>query len=161
MRILRTFAFALATILVSAAHAETSANDPFLSFLESVDAAQLALQNGKAEPFKALWSHADDITLAGGFGGTVEKGWSSISKRLDWVASQFSNGQHRQERIVTATSGDLGYVVQLEHINFRVPGQEADTKRDYRVTMIFRREGARWRIVHRHADAQMQKQAPR
>src|SRR4029450_2197761 len=26
-------------------------------------AAQLELQNGKAEAFKALWSHADDVTL--------------------------------------------------------------------------------------------------
>lgn len=58
-------------------------------------------------------------------------------------------------------SGDLAYVVQREHIEFRVPGQDTDTSRDYRVTMSFRREGSRWRIIHRQADAQMQKQVPK
>jgi ketosteroid isomerase-like protein len=58
---------------------------------------------------------------------------------------------------VANANGNLGYVVQLEHLRFKVPGQETDTTRDYRVTMIFRREPAGWRIVHRHADSQMVK----
>ena len=133
----------------------------FQAFLTKVDAAQLELQNGKAEPFKAVWSHADDITLSGGFGGTIEKGWENIGKRLDWVGAQYSKGTHTHERIVANVKGDLGYVVQTEHIRFHVPGQEQRSTRDYRVTMIFRREPAGWRIVHRQADSQMAKQAPK
>jgi ketosteroid isomerase-like protein len=132
----------------------------FQTFLAKVDAAQLELQNGKPAAFKALWSQADDITLSGGFGGTVEKGWTQIGERLDWVGAQFSNGKNTVTRIVARTSGILGYVVQLEQIRFRAPGQTAETTRDYRVTMVFRREAAGWRIVHRHADTQMTKQAP-
>ena len=132
----------------------------FQAMLAQVDAAQRELQNGKAEAFKALWSHADDITLSGGFGGTVEKGWEQISRRLDWVGAQFSNGSNTIERVVANESGDLRYVVQLEHIRFTVPGQSEESKRDYRVTMIFRREPAGWRIIHRQADSQMTKQAP-
>ncbi len=56
--------------------------------------------------------------------------------------------------------GDLGYVVQIEHVRFHVPGQEEESARDYRVTMLFRREPEGWRIVHRQADSQMMKQAP-
>ena len=125
-----------------------------------VDAAQLELQNGRPEAFKALWSHADDITLSGGFGGTVEKGWEAISRRLDWVGAQFSKGTNTIERIVAKANGTLGYVVQIEHIRFYAPGQEKESARDYRVTMLFRREPEGWRIIHRQADSQMMKQAP-
>ncbi|MBC7901587.1 MAG: nuclear transport factor 2 family protein [Saprospiraceae bacterium] len=133
----------------------------FQTFLTKVDAAQLELQNGKVEPFKSIWSQGDDVTLSGGFGGTIEKGWKNVGERLDWVGKQFSNGTDTIERLVANTSGDLGYVVQLEHIRFKVPGQQTETTRDYRVTMIFRRESAGWRIVHRQADSQMAKQAPK
>ena len=140
---------------------KTALNAEFEAMLEKVDAAQLELQNGKPAAFKALWSHGDDITLSGGFGGTVEKGWDAISRRLDWVGAQFSGGTHTHERVVANTSGDLGYVVQLEHLRFKVPADGKETTRDYRVTMIFRREADGWRIIHRQADAQMTKQAPK
>jgi ketosteroid isomerase-like protein len=146
-----------------ASTAETAApviGKEFQEMLAQVDAAQLELQNGKPAGFKALWSHAEDTTLSGGFGGTVEKGWEQISRRLDWVGAQFSQGSNTIERVVANESGDLRYVVQVEHIRFRVPGQTQDSNRDYRVTMIFRREANQWRIVHRQADAQMKKQAP-
>jgi len=170
MKVLKVAAIAVLPLLLletrvaPAAEAEkskTPLNAEFEAMLEKVDAAQLELQNGKAAAFKALWSHADDITLSGGFGGTVEKGWDAISRRLDWVGAQFSGGTHTHERVVANTSGDLGYVVQLEHLRFKVPADGKETTRDYRVTMIFRREAEGWRIIHRQADAQMTKQAPK
>jgi ketosteroid isomerase-like protein len=138
-----------------------TAEESFLATLAKVDAAQLELQNGRPEAFKALWSHGDDVTLSGGFGGAIEKGWDQISRRLDWVGAQYSKGTHAHERAVTKSSGDLAYVVQSEHIRFHVPGQEKESTRDYRVTMVFRREPAGWRLVHRQADSQTTKQAPR
>jgi len=132
----------------------------FETMLRNVDAAQLELQNGRPDAFKALWSRADDATLSGGFGGTVEKGWEAINRRLDWVGAQLSKGTNTIERIVAKENGDLGYVVQIEHIRFHVPGQEKESARDYRVTMLFRREPEGWRIIHRQADSQMMKQAP-
>lgn len=146
--------------LAPQAQAEKSFPDEFHDMLAKVDAAQLDLQNGKPDAFKSLWSRADDITLAGGFGGGVEKGWEPISRRLDWVGAQFSKGTHVHERIVANVSGDLGYVVQVEHVSFHLPGQAKASTRDHRVTMVFRREAEGWRIVHRHADAQTMKQAP-
>ena len=141
----------------AAAPALTSATVDFTAFLATVDAAQLELQNGRPAPFKALWSHADDITLSGGFGGAIEKGWNAVSRRLDWVGTQFSNGTNRIQRLVSNVSGDLGYVIQTEHLQFRVPGQPTDSTKDYRVTMIFRREAGSWRMVHRQADSQTTK----
>lgn len=144
---------ALATGAVSAA----AAGEDFAAFLDRADAAQLEIQNGRAAAYKALWSHGDDVTLAGGFGGTIEKGWDAVGRRLDWVATQFSNGRTTRERMASGSSGDLGYLVQLEHIRFQVPGNAADATRDFRVTMLFRREAGGWRIIHRQADANLVK----
>jgi ketosteroid isomerase-like protein len=149
-------------ICSEAAISQTATNvssKSFRAFLERLDAAQLELHNGRAEAFKSLWSHADDTTLSGGFGGSTEKGWDAISKRLDWVGQQFSNGTNTINRIVSNSDGDLAYVVQLEHIRFTVPESKTEATRHYRVTMIFRREKDGWRIVHRQADSLMANQA--
>jgi ketosteroid isomerase-like protein len=148
------------------AQAQTTTERPitdqqeFLNALAAADAAQRELQNGNAAAYKAIWSHADDVTLIGGFGGEVERGWSKVSQRIDWVASQFSKGTNTIERIVSHADGKTGYVVQIERIRFQVAGQAKDSTRDYRVTMLFLREVDGWKLVHRHADSQMTKQAP-
>ena len=139
---------------------ETTVDEEFQAMLAKVDAAQLELQNGRPATFKALWSHADDVTLSGGFGGAIEKGWEQVSRRLEWAGAQFSKGTNTIERIAANANGDLAYVVQIEHIRFHVPGEAKELTRDYRVTMLFRRESEGWRIIHRHADSQMMKQAP-
>jgi hypothetical protein len=133
--------------------------EEFSEFLIRADAAQVKLQNGSSKEYKALWSNGEYVTISGGFGGTIEKGWEKVSKRLDWAATQFSNGTNKIDRLVAIVDGDLGYVVQLEHIVFKVPTTGADATRDFRVTMAFRREGGKWKIVHRHADGNMTKQA--
>ena len=161
-----TFAKTLFSILVfsllgTLAAAQTSNDAAFQRFLVKLDSAQRELQNGKPDAFKSMWSHADDITLSGGFGGTVEKGWTAVSKRLDWVGANFAKGKNSIERIVTNQDGKLGYLVQLEHIEFVAPETGNNATRDYRVTMIFRREKGAWRLVHRQADSQFVKQAPK
>jgi ketosteroid isomerase-like protein len=138
----------------------SAVTDDFTAALAEFDTAQLEFQNGQPERFKALWSTADDVTLAGGFGGQVEKGWAAVSKRLDWAASQFTEGSHENIRLVASSSRDLGYVVQHERITFTPAGAVEPTTRDYRATMVFRRESAGWRIVHRHADTQLAKAKP-
>lgn len=148
------------TVAQAPATREVKVSDEFKEMLARVDAAQLELQNGKPAAFKALWSRADDVTLSGGFGGTIEKGWEQVGRRLDWVGTQFSKGSNTIERLVAHESGDLAYVVQVEHLRFHVPGQAQESRRDYRVTMVFRREPEGWRIFHRQADSQMMKQAP-
>ncbi len=41
------------------------------------------LVEGRPEPFKELWSHADDVVIMGAFGGH-ERGWEQVSDRLDY-----------------------------------------------------------------------------
>jgi hypothetical protein len=40
------------------------------------------LVEGRPEAFKALWSHADDVTIMGAFGG-FERGWDNVAS--GWI----------------------------------------------------------------------------
>src|SRR6476660_6482147 len=104
----------------------TASDKEFQAALAEMDAAQRELQNGRPAAYKALWSHADDVTLSGGFGGTIEKGWDQVSRRLDWAGAQFSKGTNSIERVVVHASGDLAYLVQIEHLRFYAPGQATE-----------------------------------
>jgi hypothetical protein len=132
----------------------------FDAFLDQMDIAQRELQQGLPGSYKALWSHKDDVSLAGGFGGDFEVGWVNVEKRLDWASSQFKDGRSQVRRISSSTSGELGYVLQSEHIQFTATSSNAPAERIYRVTMLFRREDGKWRIIHRHADVPLSKAAP-
>lgn len=138
------------------------ADDPKLqATLERLDAAHVAFHNGNPEPSKAIWSHATDVTLTGGAGGAIEKGWDKVRPRLEWASAQYSRGRQINERVNITVSGDLALVLQYEHIWFRSPGQEKESERHYRVTTVLRREREEWRVVHRHADTMMDRVTPR
>lgn len=140
---------------------EKAGSPDFGQFLELVDDAQLELQQGRPAAYKALWSHKPDVTLGGGFGGNFELGWDNVANRLNWASSQFTNGRNEIKRISSAASGDLAYLVQMEHLSFTPPTASGAVERTYRVTMVFRKENDQWRIIHRHADTQTAKEAPR
>lgn len=47
--------------------------------LIKLDAAYEEFKNGRPAASKALWSHADDVTLSGGAGGAIERGWKNVA----------------------------------------------------------------------------------
>jgi ketosteroid isomerase-like protein len=129
----------------------------FMAFLDRLDAAVQRFVNGDADGFKDAWAHADDVTVAGGFGGEIVQGWKMLSGRLSGVASAYSETFFSTRRIATRASGDFGYVIQHEYFRREEAGEPY---RQYRVTMLFRREGGEWKLFHRHADAQMEFRVP-
>ena len=58
----------------------TQTNKALARLREALTAAQAAFVNGNPEPFKALWSHGDDVTILGAFGG-YEQGWDLVRCR--------------------------------------------------------------------------------
>jgi ketosteroid isomerase-like protein len=125
--------------------------DSFLdAMLPQLTAADTALHNGDARPRKALWSRQDPITL---FGAAVTtRGWDDINSTFDWLATRFSNCTAFDYRVTGAgISGDLAYLVGLEHTTASIGGDPASPY-VLRVTTIFRREDDAWKIVHRHGD---------
>ena len=143
----------------SQSHEQLTGNEAaFDEILARVEAAQVELVRGRPDAFKALWSNRDDVTLTGGLGGAIEKGWGSVSRRLDWVSSQYADGSREHEEVVRFVGRDVAYVVQKEIIKFRVPGQTAHVTQELRAVMVFRLESGAWRISHRQADSQTTKQ---
>jgi ketosteroid isomerase-like protein len=132
------------------------------SFSEAVaasDAANLDLLRGDAQPLKELYSHGEDVTVLGGFGG-MEQGWSEVGPRLDWAAAQFTGGAYRRTTLSMVEGSDIAYTVSIEANRVREAGKSQDSVLDLRVTQIYRREGDRWRLVHRHADPLTVKRTP-
>jgi ketosteroid isomerase-like protein len=56
------------------------------------------------------------------------------------------------EVVAGGSSGDLGYVVALEHSTVAM-GEEETKSYTLRVTTVVRRDGRVWKVVHRHGDA--------
>jgi ketosteroid isomerase-like protein len=132
------------------------------SFSEAVansDSANLYLLGSDAKRLKQLYSHNDDVTVLGGFGG-VEHGWIEVGPRLDWAASQFAGGSYERKTLSMVEGTDLAYTVSIETNRIRETGKPEETQLDLRVTQIYRREGDEWRLVHRHADPLVVKKAP-
>lgn len=116
--------------------------------LDALLKADLALHNGDARPRKQIWSHEAPVTLFGAV--ETSMGWDDVGKTFDWLASRFSNCQSsRQDVIAAETSGDLAYVVAIEHTTVSMGGAPPAPYK-LRVTTILRREGGHWKVVHRH-----------
>lgn len=119
------------------------------SVLPRLTEADTALHNGDAGPRMAIWSHNDPVTLFGALLGA--SGWGAISQVFERLASRFSKGSYDNDVIAAGASGDLGYIVAIEHSTASVGGAAPEAY-ELRVTTILRREDGEWRVVHRHAD---------
>lgn len=162
------FALAVGSASLTAVPVASQSQEPltgreaaFDETLAQVEAAQVELVRGRPAAFKDLWSNRDDVTLTGGLGGAIEKGWGNVSRRLDWVSSQYADGSREHEEVVRFMGRDVAYVVQKEIIRFRVPGQAAPVTQELRAVMVFRLESGVWRISYRQADSQTTKQPAR
>ncbi|KAF0098858.1 MAG: hypothetical protein FD144_4119 [Rhodospirillaceae bacterium] len=134
-------------------------NESWQTAMIELQAAQEAFATGDAGPLQALFSHADDVTVMGGFGG-VERGWAEVGPRLAWAASHFHGGAYSQQLVGVTVGQDVACLVSLERWARQAPDGKPLPVLDLRVTQTFRLEGGRWRLVHRHADALVQKQEP-
>ena len=130
--------------------------DDFYQTLEQVRTANQHFLAGDSAPYKACWSHTDEVTIFGGW-GAYEKGWEQVGPRLDWAAARFLEGHRSIELLSIALSGDLAYTVWIERGETHVVGSDELRPSGLRVTHIFRREEGAWKVIHRHADAIMEK----
>jgi ketosteroid isomerase-like protein len=138
---------------------EVSQTEAFLaSVLPRLTEADNALHNGDAGPRKAVWSHNDPVTLFGA--ARSGSGWDELRQLFDWLESQFSNGTYEYEVLAAGASGDLGYIVGIEHSSVSIGGAEPEAY-ELRVTTICRRENGEWKVVHRHADPKPESDAAR
>ena len=63
----------------------------------------------------------------------------------------FRNGTLRQEVVAAYASDDMVVLALIERAHVEVGGLPAQPWA-LRVTLVYRRDGATWRLAHRHAD---------
>jgi len=127
----------------------TEAEDFLATTMPRFDEAELALHNGDAGPRIAMWSHNDPLTVFGAARNAI--GWAEVGPLFERLGSSFSKGSYQNEIIAAGASGDLAYIVALEHTTTSVNGAPAQPY-VLRATTVFRREDGEWKVVHRHAD---------
>ena len=115
------------------------ANSEWMAFIAKLETAEEEFVQRRPAAFQALWSHADDVTLCGGFGG-VAHGWEDVTSRLNWVSAKYSGGSRTREEISGMVGADFAYLVQTEVIRSQVASQTEPSTQELRATMVFRRE---------------------
>jgi ketosteroid isomerase-like protein len=113
--------------------------------------ANTALMRGDVGRYRALIRLADDFTLMSPFGGTPSRGADITAERWEAMGRFFRNGVFEQDVVHTYGSADMVVLVLIERQTVEVGGLPAQNW-PLRVTLVWRREGADWRLAHRHAD---------
>jgi ketosteroid isomerase-like protein len=114
--------------------------------------AASAFIGGRMRRYFELMNHTDDFTLMPPTGGDTVRGQEVNDEVITSMESFFKSGEATLEVVETYASGDLAVLVAVERQHGKV-GEYPVQDWSLRVTLVFRREGSRWRLAHRHADA--------
>ncbi len=128
---------------------------PLTQLSEAIEASHHALAaiiNGDVEPFLALYSDADDITIGNPF-GPFAVGRDATRAAGSRAASNYSDGEIVGfDPIATHATDTLACVVEVERFSVRLANAPDPSSAALRVTSLYRHEANGWRLVHRHAD---------
>ena len=128
---------------------------PFGQLSEAVDESHRALAAiicGDVEPFMALYSDGEDITIGNPFGPFA------LGRERTRAAGSRAAGNYRDgeilgfDRVATLATDDLAVVVEVERCSVRLADAPEPAQVALRVTSVYRREAGGWRLAHRHAD---------
>jgi|SRR5688572_5840967 ketosteroid isomerase-like protein len=124
--------------------------DPAVALAITSREANDALMRGDAERYFSLVPLGPDFTLMSPFGGEPSHGVPD-PERMAEIGRFFKDGSLQQEVVQTYSSPDMVVLAVIEHAHVAVadlPAQEWQL----RVTLVYRRVGSEWQLVHRHAD---------
>lgn len=113
--------------------------------------ANAALMRGDIDTYRTLIAYTDDFTLMSPFGGTPSHGSEYTPERMEAMGRFFKNGVFKQEVVQSYASADMVVLAIVEYQNVEVGGLPTQ-EWPLRVTLVYCREGAQWRLAHRHAD---------
>ena len=143
-----TFVDAVAQVQFNVAMGD---REDFLGWFNTTwKAAEVALHNGDAAPAVGTWSEREPVTL---FGAWLNAFSPDAAREVFLkLAESFSQAASSEIDLIAAdVSGDLAYTVHREITSTTVDGQPRDDV--LRVTQVYRREDADWKVVHRHGDS--------
>lgn len=137
---------------MTASHTEPGTQDDFAAFLAGRDAVGQAYVTGDAGPLAAISAERDPATFYPPNGGQVQGAAEVLATNVRGAEQFLPGGDTHFEILHADASGELGYLVGLQHASVRMRGQAEPVPMHRRITEIFRRENGSWRLVHRHAD---------
>ena len=129
-------------------------DDELGALVRLTEEATTAFLNGDMERYLELTPHAAGFTLANPFGGEPLQ-YEDRSESIRAAADFFQGGEAKVELVEAHSWDDTLVLVMIERQHARVGGL-ADQEWSLRVTQVYRRDGADWRVVHRHADPLVQ-----
>jgi len=105
---------------------------------------------GDVKPMLAVWSHADDITQMGPFGG-IKRGWDEVRGEFEQASKMTKGGHIATKDLLIRTVGNLAYTICTEE------GENIDKDGNIypvniRATSIYRKEKGAWKLAHHHTD---------
>jgi ketosteroid isomerase-like protein len=127
------------------------ADDTVPNLIKLTKNANEFLMQGDANSYRALLNISNDFTLMSPFGGQLSRASEYTPETWEKVGKFFKNGTFSQELVQAYGSPDMVVLAVIERANVEVgdlPAQEWAL----RVTLVFQREGSKWRLSHRHAD---------
>jgi ketosteroid isomerase-like protein len=120
--------------------------------LEQYHSAAAEFIRGDVEPYKAVFSQTDDVTLANPFGPPV-RGWTDASKTMERACALWADGEIVGfDLIGRYVTPELAFIVEIERYRAKIGGSDEATPVELRVTSILRPEAGTWKVLHRHAD---------
>ena len=116
-----------------------------------MDEAAAAYIRGDVHHYLSLFEHPDDYTLMPPYGGDTRHGFTLTEEGAAEASRYFASGEASLDVEASYVSGDLAVLVAVERQHGEVGGLP-DQDWSLRVTLVFRRAGDGWQLVHRHAD---------
>lgn len=140
-------------VLSSGGHAQSASDNPVVQrLLNEARIATRTWMQGDSAPFAELMAHTSAFTIFGPFGGPAGRWGENFARVQASSAAQFQGATASTVDLLQAhVSDDLIVLVLLERNLVRFAGSEPQ-QWDLRVTQVYERNAADWKIVHRHAD---------
>ena len=117
---------------------------------DSLYIALNAMFTGNLAPMNNLWSHSNNITDMGPFGGRLT-GWEAVGAEFKKEAGMKFGGRIVCKDLHIYTGTDMGYTVCIEEgENMSAEGKPVLVS--HRATNIFHLENGQWKLVHHQTD---------
>ena len=136
----------LAIGVSAAAHEDPAIDRTIAELVQRSRDANAALMRGDIDFYRSLVPHDDDYTLMAPFGGTPTRGSNMTEENWEAVGRFFRNGTFEQEVVQTYGSADMVVLATLERCHVEAGGLPAQ-EWPLRVTLVYRRDGAEWRLA--------------
>ena len=107
---------------------------------------------GDLDGYARVLPHAEDFTLMPPFGGPTRHGFVLDDETRGATRATFRGGEVTVEIDAAYVTDDLAVLAVVERQHGQV-GELPEQEWSLRVTLAFRRDDGRGRLVHRHADA--------